>query len=153
VHCPGCCLRTSSCPPWRGGAPIRYGGWNVDVEFIKSCVNQSTSALPWLLPSYIMRPLARRSTYMSWWWNVGVEFIKSGVNQFTSALPCPLPSYIMRPLARRSTYMLWWVECRCGSHQDLCEPVHECTALAAAFVHHHAPPGEEEHLCVMVGGM
>jgi len=49
--------------------------------------------------------------------------------------------------------MLWWVECRCGIHQELCEPVHECTALAAAFVHHHAPPGEEEHLCVMVGGM
>jgi hypothetical protein len=85
-------------------------------------------------------------------WNVGVEFIKSGVNQSTSALPCPLPSYIMRPLARRSTYMLWWVECRCGIHQELCEPVHERTALAAAFVH-HASPGEEEHLYVVVGGM
>jgi hypothetical protein len=45
--------------------------------------------------------------------------------------------------------MLWWVECRCGIHQELCEPVHECTALAAAFVH-HASPGKEEHLYVMV---
>ena len=44
-----------------------HGGWNVGVEFIKSGVNQSTSALPCPLPSYIMRPLARRSTYMLWW--------------------------------------------------------------------------------------
>jgi hypothetical protein len=44
------------------------------------------------------------------------------------------------------------VECRCGIYQERCEPVHKRTALSAAFVH-HAPPGEEEHLYVVVGGM